>query len=106
MGLFDKKQCSICGNDIGLLGNRKLSDGNLCKNCAAKLSPWFSDRRSSTVEQIRQQLAYREQNERNLASFNPTRVIDGMEYLLIPVVDELEVNGIRILQAKKEDSAG
>ncbi len=78
MGLFDKKQCSICGNDIGLLGNRKLSDGNLCKNCAAKLSPWFSDRRSSTVEQIRQQLAYREQNERNLASFNPTRVIDGM----------------------------
>ena len=78
MGLFDKKQCSICGNDIGLLGNRKLSDGNLCKNCAAKLSPWFSERRSSTVEQIRQQLAYREQNERNLANFNPRKVIGGM----------------------------
>ena len=30
-----------------------------------------------------------------------TRVIDGMEYLLIPVTDELEVNGIRILQTRK-----
>ena len=42
MGLFDKKYCSICDEKIGLLGNRKLSDGNLCKDCAAKLSPWFS----------------------------------------------------------------
>ena len=42
----------------------------------------------------------------DMADMLRTRVIDGMEYLLIPVVDELEVNGIRILQAKKEDSAG
>ena len=41
MGLFDKKNCDICGEKIGLLGNRKLDDGNLCKNCARKLSPWF-----------------------------------------------------------------
>ena len=37
MGLFDKKYCSICGEKIGLFGNRKLEDGNLCKNCEAKL---------------------------------------------------------------------
>ena len=30
-----------------------------------------------------------------------TKVIDGMEYLLIPVTDELEVNGIRIRQRQK-----
>ena len=30
-----------------------------------------------------------------------TKVIDGMEYLLIPVTDELEVNGIRIRQSGK-----
>ena len=71
MGLFDKKYCSICGEKIGLLGNRKLEDGNLCKNCARKLSPFFSDRRHSTVEEIRQQLAYREENERRLADFHP-----------------------------------
>ena len=39
MGLFDKKYCDVCGEKIGLLGNRKLEDGNLCKNCARKLSP-------------------------------------------------------------------
>ena len=38
MGLFDKKYCDICGEKIGLLGNRKLENGNLCKNCAKKLS--------------------------------------------------------------------
>lgn len=71
MGLFDKKVCSVCGNDIKLLGNRKLSDGNLCKDCASKLSPWFSERRSSTVAEIQEQLAYREENKKALGSFNP-----------------------------------
>lgn len=79
MGLFDnvfqKKVCAVCGGEIGLLGNRKLEDGNLCKNCAAKLSPWFSDRRNSTVEEIKQQLAYREENKKAVAAFNATRVI-------------------------------
>jgi hypothetical protein len=32
-----------------------------------------------------------------------TRVIDGMEYLIIPVVDEIEVNGIRILRSRREE---
>lgn len=40
MGFFDKKYCDVCGEKIGLLGNRKLEDGNLCKDCAAKLSPF------------------------------------------------------------------
>lgn len=73
--LFEKKECSICGGEIGLLGNRKLEDGNMCKTCAAKLSPWFSDRRSSTVEQIQEQLAYREANQDAVAAFNITRVL-------------------------------
>ena len=71
MGLFDKKYCDICGEKIGLLGNRKLEDGNLCKNCAAKLSPFFSERRRSTVEDIKRQLAYREENEKLVRDFNP-----------------------------------
>ena len=75
MGLFEKKYCSICGEKIGLLGNRKLEDGNLCKDCAAKLSPWFSERRSSTVEQIAEQLRYREENQKEVEAFNPTRTV-------------------------------
>ncbi|MBU5458764.1 DUF4428 domain-containing protein, partial [Oscillibacter sp. MSJ-31] len=73
MGLFDKKYCDICGEKIGLLGNRKLEDGNLCKDCAKKLSPWFSDRRRSTVEDIKEQLAYREENRGRAAQFRITR---------------------------------
>ena len=70
--LFDKKECSICGKEIGLLGNRKLEDGNMCKECAAKLSPWFSDRRRSTVAEIEDQLAYREENKNAVEAFNVT----------------------------------
>jgi len=75
MGLFDKKYCDICGDKIGFLGNRKLEDGNLCKNCAAKLSPWFSDRRRSTVAEIKEQLAYREENKKAVAEFRTTRTL-------------------------------
>ena len=70
--LFEKKECDICGGEIGLLGNRKLEDGNLCKNCAAKLSPFFSDRRRSTVEEIREQLDYREANKAEVEKFHTT----------------------------------
>ena len=73
MGLFDKKYCDICGEKIGLLGNRKLEDGNLCKDCAKKLSPWFSDRRNSTVSELKEQLAYREKNRERAAQFRTTR---------------------------------
>ena len=73
MGLFDKKYCDICGEKIGLLGNRKLEDGNLCKDCAKLLSPWFSDRRRSTVEDIKRQLAYREENRSKASQVRTTR---------------------------------
>ena len=79
--LFEKKECSICGGEIGLLGNRKLEDGNCCKECAAKLSPWFDDRRHSRVDQIRAQLAYREENSAALDGFRPTLAF-GQDYTL------------------------
>lgn len=75
--LFEKKVCDICGGEIGMLGNRKLDDGNLCKNCAKELSPWFSDRRHSTVEEIRQQLAYRDDNKKKVQMFQITRDFKG-----------------------------
>lgn len=86
MGLFDKKECSICGEKIGFLGNRKLEDGNLCKDCAKKLSPLFEERRHSTVEEIRQQLAYREENAKIYAGFTPDKVYCGVQDLKIDTV--------------------
>lgn len=83
MGLFDKKYCDICGDKIGLLGNRKLEDGNLCKNCAKKLSPWFSERRHSTVEEIKAQLQYREENRTRAAQFTTTRSMGEFTKVLL-----------------------
>ena len=87
--LFEKKECAICGGEIGLLGNRKLEDGNCCKKCAGKLSPWFEDRRESTVAQIEAQLAYREQNQRELERFNVSKRIGEYYKMFIE-----EVNGV------------
>ncbi|MBQ4348070.1 MAG: DUF4428 domain-containing protein [Clostridia bacterium] len=72
MGLFDKKFCDICGEKIGMLGNRKLEDGNMCKDCAKKLSPFCDDRRHSTIEQMKVHLQYREENKAVLRAFSPT----------------------------------
>jgi len=73
--LFDKKTCAICNGEIGLLGNRKLDDGNLCKECAGKLSPYFSERRASTVGQIGEQLEYRQANKERVAAFSVTHTL-------------------------------
>ena len=72
--MFEKKICDVCGEEIKLLGNRKLEDGNLCKNCANKLSPWFDERRHSTIDQIKQQLTYREANQSKVSAFRSNLV--------------------------------
>lgn len=81
--LFEKKTCDICGGEIGLLGNRKMEDGNLCKNCNKKLSPFFDERRHSTVADIREHLAYREANKDTLAHFKPTRTLGDYHKLYV-----------------------
>lgn len=73
--LFEKKECAICGAEIGLLGNNKLKDANMCNGCANKLSPWFKDRSVSTLEEILEQLNYREANKEKLKDFNVTRIL-------------------------------
>ena len=55
----------------------------MCKECAAKLSPWFGDRRQSTVEEIQKQLSYREANQARVSSFRTTRTLgERMKVLL------------------------
>ena len=81
--LFEKKICDVCGGEIGLLGNRKLEDGNLCKDCAKKLSPWFDDRRHSTLDAIKEQLAYREENKNAVAAFQVSRTLGDATKVLL-----------------------
>ncbi len=73
MGLFDKKFCDICGEKISLLGNRKLEDGNMCKDCAHKISPFMTDRRRTTIADMKEHLAYREANKAKLRAFKPAQ---------------------------------
>ena len=73
MGLFDKKFCDFCGNKIGLFGNRKLADGNMCKDCAAGITPYLVGRKQYTVADMKEHLASREENKARLATFNATR---------------------------------
>ncbi|MGM9606353.1 MAG: DUF4428 domain-containing protein [Oscillospiraceae bacterium] len=104
MGLFDKKYCDVCGEKIGLLGNRKLEDGNLCKQCAAKLSPWFSDRRRSTVAEIKEQLDYREENKAAVEAFNTTRTLGvGTKVLLDEDAQKFMVTSARNLRDANPD---
>ena len=104
MGLFDKKDCDICGGKIGMLGNRKLEDGNLCKDCANKLSPFFNDRRRSTVADIGQQLAYREANRAAVATFSTTRTLGtGTKVLLDENAGKFMVTSARKLDEANPD---
>ena len=92
MGLFDrfkKQDCEICGKEVGMCGYKKLEDGEICKDCVSKLSPWFEDRRHATVAQIQEQLAYRAANEEKLASFRVAQVIGDYYKLYVE-----EVNGL------------
>jgi len=92
MGIFDafkKKACCICGDEVGIIGNRRLADGNMCSKCARKLSVWFEDRKESTVAQIQEQLAYRERNAAELERFTVSRAIGEGYKMYIE-----EVNGV------------
>jgi len=56
--MFEKKECAICGTELGLLGKTKIDEGYLCKECAGKLSPFFHGYRSSSADDIREQRAH------------------------------------------------
>lgn len=75
MGLFDKKQCAICGKQYGLLGGTEIADGHLCNDCRHKFSPYASGIKKMTTEDVKRHLAYREKNQVLLSSFNPSVVI-------------------------------
>ena len=83
MGLFNKKFCDICGGKIGMLGNRKLDDGNMCKDCASLLSPFITDRRRTTLAEIKDHLAYREANKAEVAAFNVTKTLGDRTKVLL-----------------------
>ena len=88
--IFKKQDCEICGKEVGMLGYKKLKDGEICKDCVKLLSPWFEERKESTVAQIKEQIAYREANAKELENFTVSRKIGDKEYTMYIE----EVNGV------------
>lgn len=83
MGLFSKKICCICGEKVGLLGGLKLKNGDLCKECKKKLSPFFEDSKESTVEDIKNQISAREENYKQLDNLEINKIYGEFGVILI-----------------------
>ena len=85
MGLFDKKTCDLCGEKIGLFGGLELEIGNLCSDCADKISPLLDPNDFEDLDSLREHLAYREENRPAAEEFHATQEI-GQDMTLM--VDE------------------
>lgn len=83
MGLIDEAYCGICGEKTDFPDSLQLKDGSLCKSCAAKLSPRFSWRYTSTVEEIRDHLVYRAENAKAMESLHADLVFGDAEKIYL-----------------------
>lgn len=94
MALFEKKYCDFCGNKIGLLSEKKLKNGSMCKTCSLKLSPLYNYGITTTTEEIQEHLIYREKNKVALANFKPTLEIGMYRYFYLDYKMNAFISGI------------
>ena len=80
---FLTKACSLCGASVFSLGGNSLKDGCYCKQCKAKLSPFFTHQKTLTVSDISNQLEKRKANELLWKQFVTTKTIGNQPKLLI-----------------------
>ena len=83
MGLFSKKFCCICGEKVGLFGGIKLKDGDLCKECRKKLSPFFDNGKEFSIEDIKNQIKAREDNYNQLDNLEINKIYGEFGVILI-----------------------
>ncbi|MBQ6206829.1 MAG: hypothetical protein IJK52_07080 [Oscillospiraceae bacterium] len=65
-------RCILCGTEAVSFGSRSIAAGWLCGECVGKMSPWFRCRHDITEAELRDHLAYREENKTRLPDFHPT----------------------------------
>ncbi len=77
MGLFEKKECELCGNKAGLLTRSKIQGGGyICGDCAARLSPNLKKISQLSLDEVKEQIELKEENDRRFnEEFNMTRVL-------------------------------
>lgn len=99
---FLTKICSFCNTSIFAFGGYALADGCYCKQCKAKLSPFFIHNKTLTINELRDQLEKRKSNEQAFATFILTKSIGNQPQLLI---DEVNGQFYILLTSQKSDSS-
>lgn len=80
MGFFDKNiKCDICGTEYNFLGSgATVKDGNICSNCAKKFSHLIKFKKDNTLDEVKNHISYRENNEILFKQFKKTDSIDNL----------------------------
>jgi hypothetical protein len=64
MGLFEKKECALCGGKAGLITRYKIADGDfICGDCRRRMSPNTDGFKYMTVEDVEEQIRRKEEND-------------------------------------------
>ena len=71
-----------------MLGGVKLKDGDLCKECKKKLSPFFDDGKESTVDDIKKQIESRDENYTKLDTLEINKIYGEFGVILIDEKNE------------------
>lgn len=69
MGLFSKKECDVCKKKMALMEGYKCADGTICNDCKKKMSPLFTEYKNTTIQEVKEQLTYREENAQRVKVF-------------------------------------
>lgn len=76
MGLFSKESCALCGNKAGAMNRTKFGNEQfLCATCAQKISVDNALLNNMTVEDLKEHLAYRQENENLFNNFKKSRTL-------------------------------
>ena len=90
MGLFEKKECALCGGKAGLITRYKISGGDyICGDCRNRMSSHTERIGEMTLEEVEEQIRVKEENdERFNNGFEITRQFDFDSRHPIMAVDD------------------
>ena len=90
MADFDKKHCHVCGKKVGFFTREDIEDGVICDSCAEKLSPLGQSPEVMNVEEVVNQLKYREKNRERVRRFHPNFKYDTNARQMRVLIDEAD----------------
>ncbi|MBQ7564861.1 MAG: DUF4428 domain-containing protein [Lachnospiraceae bacterium] len=104
MGLFQRKECVLCGGKVGLLIRYKLVNGDyICGDCREKMPNYTKGIEDFTVDEVKDLISLKEENDRRFENeFVTSRRFDFDNKHPMMAVDD-EHGEFAILKDKKPD---